>query len=667
MTRAQRMFCELLIVVGLLAAIWVAVGRVMVEQMNNTVGMAVDWREVQEVAAATGVSPRHALFTLQSGGATHLAVAEQSLADLIDRGDVKLFARGDEVDILAADASVIQQLARGLRARFPGSYELQHVAENEIWLTVPAGAVLDRRVGAGYPREALEAASHAGLPVVARPRATGVRTPVAVQHVMEQVDEIDAAMTVFSGERVVGFPRLVPDTADAMRQAEIIHGMLEMAPQYGSAELSTRLDHQVVRVHAITETEMQTMPMPRAVERFVRATRERGIRLLYVRLLPTAGDNPLEGNAVYLSAMREQLRSHGFFLGRPRPMKQFSTAPWILAIVNLAVCGALLWLGQALLGLPGREFWPVALAVIVGATAMLFVATDPARQLMALVGAIIFPIIAAGWTARGLTRVEGEPRLGMALGRLLAAFLAVTVITAFGGLLVVGLLGDSAFFVKVAQFRGVKIAHLLPILTVAVLWLARSMSGYRDRLKSVKPDEMVDYHTGDTVPELPPLWAGLRQALEQFVAYWHVAVALAALAALGMLVVRSGHEITGAVLPMEMELRTALDRLLSVRPRSKEVFLGHPVMLLALLLTMRGVRPGVWIAFAVGVIGQVSLLNSFCHVHTPLLLTILRVFNGVWVGALGGLILCALWDWFGGAPEPTPQPSLPLDEDDEDV
>jgi hypothetical protein len=44
---------------------------------------------------------------------------------------------------------------------------------------------------------------------------------------------------------------------------------------------------------------------------------------------------------------------------------------------------------------------------------------------------------------------------------------------------------------------------------------------------------MVDYHTGDTVPEWPALWAGLRQALTGVIVYWHVAAAALALAAAG--------------------------------------------------------------------------------------------------------------------------------------
>jgi MFS family permease len=61
-------------------------------------------------------------------------------------------------------------------------------------------------------------------------------------------------------------------------------------------------------------------------------------------------------------------------------------------------------------------------------------------------------------------------------------------------------------------------------------------------------------------------------------------------------------------------------------------------------MLMRGTPRGLWVALTVGAIGQVSILNSFCHLHTPLTLTLLRVFNGLWVGALAGIILCVVWD-----------------------
>ncbi|MFO8080891.1 MAG: DUF5693 family protein [Armatimonadota bacterium] len=669
MTRAQKMVAQALITIGLLGAVWVAVERVMVEETNNTVGMTVDWAEVEETAAAAGVSSADMLVALQSGGATHLAVSERSIGELVERGEIALFRSGDRVDILAGDANVIQQVTRALQARFPGDYERRQAAEGELWLNAPAQAVSSADTGAGYPRAALEAAERAGLSVVARPSSAGVRTSQAVQRVIEQAADTGADVIVFSGDAIVGFPRLVETAAATMQAHELTFGMIEMSPQRGAAALSTQLDHQVVRVHSITAEEMATYPVGRAVERFVRAARERGVRLLYLRLLPGGPEGLVEGNAMYLAHVREGLREVGLTLGVPAPAQPFSAPPWHLAIVTLGVCGGFLWLLQALFGLPGRWYWPIAgVVVLVGAGGM-FVAAGLLRDVAALAAAIIFPTIAVAWCARGLTAgAEGPRNIGAVMPRLLGAFLAVSGITLFGGLLVVGLLGDSAYLVKVEQFRGVKLAHLLPIVAVAAVWLARSMDAYQEQIADAGPD-MVDYHTGDTVPEWPALWAGLRRALNAVVVYWHVAAAFVGLAVVAMLLLRSGNEAIGAILPMEMELRSALDRFLGVRPRTKEIFLGHPLMVLAILLAIRRVRRGVWLLFAVGVIGQVSLLNSFCHIHTPLMLTLLRVFNGLWVGLLGGLVLCGLWDLFGGAPEPEPEPlpqaSLEFDEDED--
>lgn len=668
MTRAQKMFAEALIVIGLLGATWVAVERVMVEQTNRAVGMTVDWGEVEQLAAASGISPVDMLVSLQSGGATHLSIAERSLAELVDRGEISIFMSDGRVNIFSGDSNVIQQVARALSARFAGDYELKDVGEGELWLSAPRFAATSALAGAGYPRAAVQAAKQVGLAVVARPSAASVHTPAAVQRVIEQAADLDAEAIVFSGDSIVGFPRMVETTAQTMRARGLRFGMIEMAPQRGATELAAELDHQVVRVHSITSEEMATYPMERAVERFVRAARERGVRLLYLRMIPAAPEGPVEANAMYLARVREGLRGLGFTIGTPSPGRAFSTPPWQLAIVALGLVGALAWLVQALFGLPGRWFWPLAGLAIVSAWAKMMLMPELMRTVGALAATVVFPILAVGWSARGLTSGgRGRQGLGAALGRLLGTFLAVSAVTAMGGLLVVGLLGDSAYLVKVAQFRGVKLAHLLPILAVAAIWLARSMDAYHERNRDAGPD-MVDYHTGDTLPEWPALWAGLRQALCGVVVYWHVAAAFMALVLLALLVVRSGNEAADAVLPMEMELRAALDRVLGVRPRSKEVFLGHPLMVLAILLTIRRVRRGVWLLFAAGVIGQVSLLNSFCHVHTPLLLTLLRVFNGLWVGALGGVVLCALWDLLGGAPGPEAevrsQRALDLNGDD---
>jgi hypothetical protein len=50
----------------------------------------------------------------------------------------------------------------------------------------------------------------------------------------------------------------------------------------------------------------------------------------------------------------------------------------------------------------------------------------------------------------------------------------------------------------------------------------------------------------------------------------------------------------------------------------------------------------------VGIIGQVSLLNTFCHIHTPLMLSLTRDLAGLALGALIGVALFCAAEWLIG-------------------
>jgi len=45
----------------------------------------------------------------------------------------------------------------------------------------------------------------------------------------------------------------------------------------------------------------------------------------------------------------------------------------------------------------------------------------------------------------------------------------------------------------------------------------------------------------------------------------------------------------------------------------------------------------------IGVIGPVTLINTFCHIHTPFLFSMLRTFNGIWLGLALGLIAVTIF------------------------
>ena len=82
-----------------------------------------------------------------------------------------------------------------------------------------------------------------------------------------------------------------------------------------------------------------------------------------------------------------------------------------------------------------------------------------------------------------------------------------------------------------------------------------------------------------------------------------------------------------------------------MRPRFKEFALGHPLMLLGLWLQamnfklQKGGRYDGRPWMVLGMVGQVSIVNTFCHLHSPLSLAFFRTFNGVILGLFIGFIL----------------------------
>jgi hypothetical protein len=210
------------------------------------------------------------------------------------------------------------------------------------------------------------------------------------------------------------------------------------------------------------------------------------------------------------------------------------------------------------------------------------------RQLLAFLAAVLGPWwIFRRWGDRPL--LLGPLALGAAL-------------------VVAALLSSREFMLGLAEFRGVKAAMALPFLLVAG-----------------------DMYSQDEVKGF------LRRPLSVGTAVGLSLVALAAIVCL----MRSGNESALVASAGELRVRDGLETLLGVRPRFKEFAVGWPLLWLGSRMRARGERlRGVdGRAFLLaGFIAPVSIVNTFCHAHVPLAVSLLRVFHGFWLGGLAGIL-----------------------------
>ncbi len=588
---SHRIISVLTAVLGIVAVGYISVVRINQERANNTVAIAVDYTEVSQAAALSGVTVGKFLVDLRQAGATHVAVTEQSL----EQARLEWTARA----------------ASQLRNKVPGS---QYSPTG----SVPAESAPPMpQLGVGYDETAVQLVHNAGLGIIARPLPDFVHTPPAANVALDTAKHIGARLVVFAGPKVLGYKGLISFVATGMQRRRLAWGMIEMVPQAGEHALAKALGYKLIRTHSISASEMEQTSIPEAIQRFSLAVRERKVRLCYVHLSFT-GTDPLTDNVRYVHLLARRLAADGFHLGSPAPYSPVAAPPAIRLLLMLVVGlgAAMLW--AATLGIGGPR-----LSCAVGAvcTALAYV-----PWIGALLAALIFPTLAVC-----SLHLKEHPTV-RPLWDGLVLFVGVSLTSLFGGLVVAAFLTDLPHLVGVQLFRGVKLAQLLPLVVVAFVFAARSATSYRQ----------VRWETGERGAEWPALRAGLQEVLSYSVRYWHVLAVAFALGLLAMLVMRSGNEPLLPVSGLEIKLRALLDSTLGVRPRTKEIFFAHPLMVLALIWLCRGRRRGLWILLTAGAIGQVSIVNTFCHLHTPLLVSLARACNGLWIGIIGGIVLWGL-------------------------
>ena len=127
----------------------------------------------------------------------------------------------------------------------------------------------------------------------------------------------------------------------------------------------------------------------------------------------------------------------------------------------------------------------------------------------------------------------------------------------------------------------------------------------------------------------------VKQLLDKALDYkWAVLFAIVAVA--GFIYISRTGNTTTELSTGEAAMRNFLNDIMGVRPRSKEFLIGYP---LTLLLFWLGASRRNWILTIPAIIGQVSLVNTYAHIHTALLISLHRSFNGLVLGLAMGLLL----------------------------
>jgi hypothetical protein len=375
-----------------------------------------------------------------------------------------------------------------------------------------------------------------------------------------------------------------------------------------------------VRVQAIAKTELDKIKLDDAVGRYVLGVRERNVRVVYLRpWTHQDGNLSIEAtNVEMVRAIANELRGAGFRLGRATPIPQYHGNNRVLVGLAALAVPSIFVLLLDFFGWYGRRLAAAAyaLTILVYAGGVALHHDAAVRSAIALAGALCFAtaallVLIPAW------REMSSPSFGTQFARSAGWMLAATGVALLGALVVVGVMSSPLAMTEIERFRGVRLILALPPLLALLLYCFDRRFG----TAAASPRELF---------------------LSPVLAYQLFAgIAIVALGAL--MLVRSGNESDVAPSPIELSLRHILTHVLSVRPRFKEFLIGFPcMMLLPALLPPHRRAVGWLLALGIGV-GVGDVIDTFSHLHTPIEISILRIVNGLVIGAIVGAIVMWLY------------------------
>lgn len=593
------------------------------DQINRKLWIVADGEELRHACKALGADPILELTALRAQGVNAVSLAPATLHDLELTGAFRVEPTKSGLRLILQDPSDPWEIASTLAAlvTVEGHGGIIDLGDRDrlLWNSKLF-----------FHRPSIDAFSRLGLQLVFRLPATAWGGRAHIDLLLARLRP--GSMIVFDEKEALGWQAELPFVAERLKEIGVTVGVVEFAGQRGVTALIALGGLPSVNVHSIPGKEMAKYDLARVVARWARAVRERNVRCLYLRMFPSNnapfGGTKLEAHRRYVGAVVDALIRDGYGPGRPVPYRGGSLAlsppQRLLSRISALLAASLLlaWLLDFLALLPLSALLALstlALAAFAGAAPRL--GSGGFERLLALFVGVVVPTLATlVYYVRVRARFEAR---GSERGRLPSVWIVLSeglrflFLILLGGGLITSLLDGPSYLARMAQFTGVKLVYLGPPALVAayLVWERRwAIFEYRLRGRDV-------------------LLAG---AAVVFVAVY---------------ILRSGN-MTGQMLTARAEygIRDRIEALLPARPRTKEFAVGYPALVL-LAGSLAWKDRGAQVLFLmVGSVAAVSATNTFCHIHTPFRLNLLRGLMGFLWGLPLGLLLLPLYAFFRRRP-----------------
>lgn len=624
MKKQVKSVVAILISISIIACLVVGFFRIQIENNYTNVQIAIRYTDVLSIAEQTQTNIKEVLQEFKDAGVTTLFVRENTVLPAI-RGELSNYKEQGEVTVfegylvktvyknaenIKPQLNYIVTTNQGISTTIYNDLSLknvpvrQFILDDSYFIEIGDFSNVLASMGVGFNLEDLNIAADMGYIISPQVRGWVEPSEASIAYLIDMLKGINNLGAIYFADAEI--PGANSDLLTGFVQENQL-GFVEFFSnrQKGFETLARKTssqgtDFRVTRLHTLTDEEVKKYGPQELLDRYGLALRERNLRTFLFKMPSTMNIkkdiNDLKTNITGFKRMAE---SEGYVVTGALQNYNLKSGNYLLSLLAglAAILTFVLLLDLLKLTKLG---YIVGIIGFIGYAGLLKLSPTHALKLMALFGAVVFPTY-------GSTLILDEKPKNVS--QTLTAFLKVCLISFGGALTIIGTISRTSFGLGIDVFPGVKIAHVLPILFIL------SISIYQ------RHGLDMSYY---------------KKVLESKVTY--LAAAVIGLIGIMLLIytMRTGN--SGTVSVLELKFRQILDNVLGVRPRTKEFLIGYPI-LVSLLYFGYKEKYMPFLIFAV--IGPVSLVNTYAHIHTPIVVSLIRSAYGIIIGFIIGMAVVA--------------------------
>ena len=610
------------IALSIIACMMVGFFRINAENSYKNVQLALRYTDVLTIAEQTQTSIEDVLKEFKDLGVTTLFVRENTvlpsvrgeLSDYKEQGEVTVFEgyligefyknisniKPQFNYVVTTNEEISNTIYKNLSVKnIPVK---QFASEGSYFIEVGDFSSALATIGVGFNKKHLEIAADLGYVICPQVRGWTDPSEQSIDYLIETLKGIKGLGAIyFSDAEIPGFKSDKLANFISEQQLGFVEFFSGKQKGFDSvARKSSKLgtDFRVMRLHTVTDEELKKYAPEELLDRYGLALKERNLRTFLFKMPNTMNIKKDIGDLkLNLANFKKLAEKQGFIITGEMQSYNLKTGNYLLSVFA-GVAAIIIFV--LLLDLVGLTKLGYALGIIgfVGYAGLLKVSPALGLKLMALFGAIVFPTYAVSVT------LDDKPKN---MKETLAAFLKICFISFGGALTIIGTISRTSFGLTIDVFPGVKVAHIVPILLILGISIYKKHGLNLAYYKKIATSKVT-----------------------------YLTIGIIGIVGMALLVytMRTGN--TGSISSAELQFRQLLDNILGVRPRTKEFLIGYPILVPLLYF---GYKEKYLPLLIFAAIAPVSLVNTYAHIHTPILISLTRSVYGMIIGFIIGMIV----------------------------